>query len=92
MIDHGGHDWREWREEFSRRFFKRPSGVPTRVQVEVGHRSEVIVRTARLLPADLIVMAWGGVLRAGRALTLRAVCDAAPCPVLLVRVPRRRTQ
>jgi hypothetical protein len=49
----------------------------------------MILRTAHRLPADLVVIAWGGVLQAGRASTLRSVCGAAPCPVLLVAAAPR---
>ena len=88
MLDHDGDDWIEWREEFGRRFFHRSTAVPRRLEVAVGCRSEMILRAARTLPADLMVMAWGGVLEAGRARTLRSVCCAAPCPVLLVAARR----
>jgi nucleotide-binding universal stress UspA family protein len=84
MIDHDGNDWRDWREEFSRRFFRRSPAILLRLELTTGPRSEAILGAARRLPADLLVLAWSGVLRAGRAQTLRAVCRAAPCPVLLV--------
>jgi nucleotide-binding universal stress UspA family protein len=84
MVDHDGQDWRDWREEFRRRFFRRSPAILFRLELAAGPRSEAIVRTARRLPADLLVLAWSGVLKTGRAQTLRAVCRAAPCPVLLV--------
>jgi nucleotide-binding universal stress UspA family protein len=89
MLDHDGDDWVEWREEFGRRFFNGSPTTPRRLEVAVGSRSAMILRAARTLPADLIVMAWGGVLEAGRARTLRSVCCAAPCPVLLVASRRQ---
>jgi nucleotide-binding universal stress UspA family protein len=84
MVDHDGHDWRDWREEFGRRFFRVSPAILPRLELATGPRSEAILRAARHLPADLLVLAWSGVLKAGRAQTLRAVCRAAPCPVLLV--------
>jgi nucleotide-binding universal stress UspA family protein len=83
MVDHDGDDWHEWREEFGRRFPHRSTNMLLGLQIAVGHRSDMILRTAYRMPADLVVIAWGGVLT-GRALTLRSVCGAAPCPVLLV--------
>ena len=84
MVDHDGDDWHDWREEFGRRFPHRSMNLLLSLQVSVGHRSEMILRTAYSLPADLVVIAWGGVVETGRAWTLRSVCAAAPCPVLLV--------
>jgi nucleotide-binding universal stress UspA family protein len=84
MVDHHGDDWHEWREEFGRRFPHRSANMLLGLQVAVGPRSEMILKTAYRLPADLVVIAWGGVLTADRAWTLRSVCGAAPCPVLLV--------
>lgn len=87
MLDHDGNDWGDWREEFGRRFFGSSAGALRRLEVAVGPTSGMIVRAARRLPADLLVLAWGGVARAGRARTLRSVCSGAPCPVLLVSAP-----
>jgi nucleotide-binding universal stress UspA family protein len=87
MLDHDGNDWRDWREEFGRRFFRGSAGLLTRVEVAVGPTSGMILRAARRLSADLLIVAWGGVARAGRARTLRSVCSGAPCPVLLVSAP-----
>jgi nucleotide-binding universal stress UspA family protein len=89
MVDHDGQDWRDWREEFRRRFFRRSPSILFRLELAAGPRSEAILRSARQIPADLLVLAWNGVLKAGRAQTLRAVCRAAPCPVLLVATPLR---
>jgi nucleotide-binding universal stress UspA family protein len=87
MLDHDGDDWHDWREEFGRRFPHRSANMLLGLRVAVGHCSEEILEAAHRLPADLVVMAWKGVLNSGRAWTLRAVCGAAPCPVLLVAAP-----
>ena len=87
MLDHDGDDWSDWREEFGRRFFRASGGDMRRLEVAVGPTSGMIVRAARRLSTDLLVLAWGGVVRAGRARTLRSVCFGAPCPVLLVSAP-----
>ena len=89
MVDHDGDDWHDWREEFGRRFPHRSANLLLGLQVVVGPRSEMILRTAYRLPADLVVIAWGGQPKAGRAWTLRSVCGAAPCPVLLVAAAPR---
>jgi nucleotide-binding universal stress UspA family protein len=87
MLDHDGDDWHDWREEFGRRFPHRSTNVLLGLRVAVGHCSEEILEAACRLPADLVVMAWKGVLNSGRARTLRAVCGSAPCPVMLVAAP-----
>jgi nucleotide-binding universal stress UspA family protein len=91
MVDHHGDDWHDWREEFGRRFPHRSMNLLLGLQVAVGHRSDMILRTAHQLPADLLVIAWAGVLEAGRASTLRSVCGASPCPVLLVAAAATRS-
>jgi nucleotide-binding universal stress UspA family protein len=90
MVDHDGDDWHDWREEFGRRFSHRSTDFFMRLEISVGPRSEMILRAAHRLPADLVVMGWGGIVKAGRAWTLRSVCGAAPCPVLLVAAARPR--
>jgi nucleotide-binding universal stress UspA family protein len=87
MVDHVVYDLPEWREEFGRRFFQRSPGLLRRLEVRVGPVPESILETARALPADLIVLGWGGVVDPGRAATLRTVCASAPCPVLLAASP-----
>jgi hypothetical protein len=84
MIDHDGHDWSDWREEFGRRFSRVSPGMPVRVQLATGVREDSILTVARQLPADLLILAWSGVLEANRARTVRSICGVAPCPVLLV--------
>jgi len=86
LVDHVGYDLPEWREEFSRRFFHRSLGLLLRLEVRVGPVAESIVDAAQRLPADLLVLGWQGVAGEGRAATVRSVCAASPCPVLLVAV------
>jgi nucleotide-binding universal stress UspA family protein len=87
MVDHVAYDLPDWREEFGRRFFQRSPGLLRRLEVRVGPVPESILAAARALPADLIVLGWRGVADQGRAVTLRTVCDSAPCPVLLAASP-----
>ncbi|PZR85751.1 MAG: hypothetical protein DLM67_25315 [Candidatus Nephthysia bennettiae] len=84
MIDHDGYDWSEWRREFCRRFGHISPGMLVRVELATGAREESILTVARQLRADLLILAWSGVLEANRARTVRSVCSVAPCPVLLV--------
>ena len=83
MIDHDCYDWSDWREEFVRRFC-RISGMLVRMELASGAPEQSILKVARQIRADLLVLAWSGVLEANRARTVRFVCAAAPCPVLLV--------
>jgi hypothetical protein len=84
MIDHDCYDWSDWREEFVRRFCRVSPGMFVRVELATGAPEESILTMARQLRADLLILAWSGVLEANRARTMRAVCAVAPCPVLLV--------
>jgi hypothetical protein len=84
MIDHDCYDWSDWREEFVRRFCRVSPGMLVRVELATGAREESILRVAHQLRADLLILAWSGVLEANRARTVRSVCAVAPCPVLLV--------
>jgi nucleotide-binding universal stress UspA family protein len=86
LVDHVSYDLPEWREEFSRRFFHRSLGLLLRLEVRVGPVAESILDAAQRLPADLLVLGWQGVMEEGRAATVRSVCAASPCPVLLVAV------
>jgi nucleotide-binding universal stress UspA family protein len=58
--------------------------------LEEGHADEVIVRLARELPADLIVMGTHGRTGLGRLLVgsvAEQVMRHAPCPVLTLKTP-----
>jgi nucleotide-binding universal stress UspA family protein len=55
------------------------------VLVEVGDPAEAIVRVARELRSDVIVMAWSGSIDPDRARTAKAVLRSAPCPVMFLR-------
>jgi nucleotide-binding universal stress UspA family protein len=88
FMDHSGHNWQEWREEFTRRFCRSTPRILPRLKVAVGSPAPSILEAARRLSADLTVLGWRGMLEPGRAQTLRSVCLAAPCPVLLVAIPR----
>jgi hypothetical protein len=84
MVDHDGHDWSDWREEFVRRFCHVFPGMLVRMELATGGREESILTVASQLRADLLILAWSGVLEAHRARTVRSVWAVAPCPVLLV--------
>jgi nucleotide-binding universal stress UspA family protein len=66
-------------------------GIAARPEPELGEPAEVILRRARELPADLVVMTshgHGGWTRALFGSVADRVLREAPCPVLVVRVGR----
>lgn len=75
----------QWTREFLRRFCSGFPKQPRHVLVEVGDPGEAIVRIARELRSDLIVIGWSGKLDHDRARTAMAVLREAPCPVLFLR-------
>jgi nucleotide-binding universal stress UspA family protein len=88
-VDQQQYEWSAWTEEFMARvrvLGKLPTTLQLRLAVETGDPGEAIVRSARKQHADLITLAWRGVLANGRAATLKCVLATAPCPVLIVRV------
>lgn len=61
------------------------------IEVRSGHPTEVILDTARRLGVDLIAMSTQGVgatSETGLGSTAARILEAAPCPVLMVRVHR----
>ena len=56
-------------------------------ETKVKDPLKVIISEAKRLPADLIVLAWGGVVTKGHSAVVRGILEDAPCPLLLVRVP-----
>jgi nucleotide-binding universal stress UspA family protein len=85
FLDHGWYEWAEWRVEFSRRFCQGPSGKAHRLEVALGPPWKSIPEAARRLEVDLMVLAWHGSLRPTRARSVRRLCPASPCPVLIVK-------
>jgi nucleotide-binding universal stress UspA family protein len=84
MVDHAGNDWTAWRDQFIDNVFRGWPQIPLQLHLSTGPPAEAILEAARRLRSDLVVMAWSGVLREGRASTLRSVCADASFPVLLV--------
>ena len=79
--DQPQHEWPAWRDEFAER---AACGCSTNVRVELvaGSPAQVAVRAAS--EADLVVVAWHGVLD-GHGAVLRALLQEARCPVMVVR-------
>jgi len=88
MVDQEQHEWSSWHEEFAMRFSQCPRGGRHRVVVRVGDPVEIIVKEARDLEADLIVLSWWGTLAGDRAPVIRAMFEESPCPLLLVPAAR----
>jgi len=86
-LDQIQHSWPAW----SREFLHRLGGVcpladmRVRLRVEHGDLAGETVRVAGEESADLIVLARTG--RWDDAATLQALLRAAPCPVMVTRVP-----
>jgi len=88
-MDEPYHAWQAWRQEFASRLL-HPHGVqPNRIRVGVGDPGDEIVRAARQLESQLILLAWKGTLDHDHAQTLRTVLRSAPCPVLVTRTEPR---
>ena len=66
------------------RFATCPEGGRHRTLVRVGDPAEMIVEEAGRLPADMVVLAWNGVIAEGRSVLVRTLLRDAPCPLLLV--------
>ena len=89
VVDQEQYEWSSWHEEFTMRFAACPQGGRHRTVVRVGDPPTMIVAEATRLPADLIVVAWGGATGAGRSLFVRRLLEESPCPLLLVPVPAK---
>ncbi len=88
MVDQEQYEWSAWHEEFTMRFSQCPRGGRHRVIVRVGDPVATIVREARDLDAELVVLSWWGTLAGDRAPVVRALFDDSPCPLLLVPAAR----
>lgn len=87
-MDQPQYEWPAWAEEFLERFCRCvgqcPPPLPTRLFLRRGDPAEEILRFAAENESDLIVLVWRGQFRGKRALTIKAVLRAAPCPVLVL--------
>jgi nucleotide-binding universal stress UspA family protein len=88
MVDQEQYEWPSWHEEFTMRFSQCPRGGRHRVVVRVGDPVEIIVKEARALDAELVVLSWWGTLAGDRAPVVRAMFEESPCPLLLVPAVR----
>ncbi len=84
--DQPQHEWPAWRAEFAERSAcgcAEPGAM--QVHVACGPPGGATVRAADESGADLVVVAWHGVLGDGHADTLQTVLAGASCPVMVVR-------
>lgn len=88
-LDQPQHEWPAWTKEFLGRLYalgNPPESMTLHLSLAKGDPGDEIVRFASEHGSDLIVLAWRGHFEAERAATLKAVIQAAPCPVFILRV------
>ncbi len=88
-LDQPQHEWPAWTSEFLGRLYALghpPESMSLHLSLAKGEPSDEIVRFASERGSDLIVLAWRGHFEAERAATVKAVIQAAPCPVFILRV------
>ena len=83
LWDQAHHEWRAWHNAFLSRFCACAHGQ-TPLLVRSGAPDGKILEVACERHVALIVLAWHGVLTAGRARTLAGVIAGADRPILLV--------
>jgi hypothetical protein len=84
IVDQEHYEWSDWQDEFCMRFSQCPEGGRHRVCVRVGEPVPTIVKEAREDGAELIVLSWKGSFADGHGAVVKALLDAAPCPLLIV--------
>ncbi len=84
IVDQEHYEWSAWQDEFCMRFSQCPEGGRHRVCVRVGKPVPTIVKEATALEAELIVLSWKGSFAEGHGAVVKALLDAAPCPLLIV--------
>ncbi|HEY1753562.1 MAG TPA: universal stress protein [Caulobacteraceae bacterium] len=90
-VDQPQHEWPAWSGEFLQRLAIACPLADVRVRLLVGRGepAEETIRAANDEAADLIVLAWKGHWKPQSAPTLKAVLRAAPCPIMVTRIPAR---
>ncbi len=81
MVDQEQYEWSSWHEEFTMRFAACPQGGRHRTVVRVGDPPAMIIAEAARLPADLIVVAWGGVYGRGPLAVRAPAARRSPLPI-----------
>ena len=87
FADHAAYELEAWREEFARISL---AGVAARedvrsdVALRVGDPADEIVSFAESEDCDLVVVAWGGRMTPHRAVIVRKLLTAAPCPLMFL--------
>ena len=84
IVDQEHYEWSDWQDEFCMRFSQCPEGGRHRVCMRVGEPVPTIVKEARENGAELIVLSWKGSFADGHGAVVKALLDAAPCPLLIV--------
>jgi nucleotide-binding universal stress UspA family protein len=84
IVDQEHYEWSAWQDEFCMRFSQCPEGGRHRVCVRVGEPVPTIVKEAQEDGAELIVLSWKGSFAEGHGAVVKALLEAAPCPLLIV--------
>jgi nucleotide-binding universal stress UspA family protein len=84
IVDQEHYEWSAWQDEFCMRFSQCPEGGRHRVCVRVGKPVPTIVKEAAALEAELIVLSWKGSFAEDHGAVVKALLEAAPCPLLIV--------
>ena len=86
-MDHPQHEWPAWTSEFVRRFASLCllGQVHVRFRLAFGNPAAEVLRVAKEQSADLLLLAWRGVLDEPRAAILNTLVAEARCPVMVLR-------
>lgn len=79
------HETQSWSREFLSRYWPAPARR-ARLELRMGEPADAVLDTMTRLAADLVVVAWGRSLDAGRAEIVRRVLGHEHVPVLLLAV------
>ena len=87
-MDHPQHEWPAWTSAFVRRFASLCllGQVHVFFRLAFGNPAAEVLRVAKEQSADLLLLAWRGVLDEPRAAILNTLVAEARCPVMVVTV------
>ncbi len=90
-VDQPHHEWPEWASEFLERVEAAAPLDPGQLRLFLGQgeTGSEVLRRAETEKADLIVLAWHGTLDPDHAQVFKALLRRAPCPLMILRVPKR---